>query len=807
MRLSTVVAVLALAGLSACGACGPRGAECTKMTDEQWVRKVGPLLDNVSQSLERFGAITMSAPLLSPVPYKPLEFELVKKADDYFNEAKTPQVSAATLQQSSLEFGVGLKFQGDKIAIEQFKIKNDQYEKDVAAYEAKQAIKAKAAELRAQAKIAEAEGKTPAEKLKAEAEAEEIRAAAMPGPDTRPTRPTPEATTLPTTDADLIPEATKAKGALNGTQLTQFMGLLGPDDVNATISNQSAIQIAAANVTTEAIFSLLGNPQDAASQFKDKKLLLGVSMVNIRPGSVTRQGYAGDVAMNVSYAWQPARADRKTDGKGLQQPSPMPAAPDGGWKPADPMATERAPLVFAVAPMIDADVIDLEFSYRRQRAMALKISAVLTAIGAKGQAGLFAEFADRLENDIATQNVSAAATSYSMAGGIFGFQIGPRLRALADPTQKKPKPAYTLERQSFPVLLIIGIDKADIAVQSATVGDKTVYLEPAISFRQTSRWIPIVSNSTHRISESDRLEWLTELNQAAAITEQYAASTKPTDENPKPCEQDTGGKKPAPNAEGGAGENKPQAGAAPAPSRFVDAAFRLDPLTKGVHGTDVVKKKNPRDGAVDYVKNRAALLAYEGVSSYAIQDIPIAVVNQLDGIKVDEPEKPKPVPQIADIAPRSLVVDGKTEYQVLVLGDVLGGVEAKHVSAFPSATVGAVTVNPGGSKAGFVLRFTPKEVTEAVTAYFTVSVPSPTDPKATITMITPPVQLVPAPEADAKPEATHQITIERTGPADAKGIIPTQSETLTVPKDAPAEVVKTFVEKDKPVPPPPQKKN
>lgn len=795
MKLTPAASLVIAAGLAGCamhgrGDSGAVGSGTDpRWSDREWIRRAGPLLDDVSRGLEQFGSITMSAPLLCPAPDPRFKFELKKNADDYFAEAKNPQASAASSQASAMEVGIGIKLQADLEMAREFKAAQQQYEADLKEYQSRVAAKEEAnkaaAEYDALAKVAEAEGKGIAEQLKAQAAAERARAQGLPEPGTAPVRPQPPTGALPDVDAGLIPSADKSKAALGDAAMKGFQALVGTGEENSGISNQSAIQIAAANVATEGIFSLLADPT-AESEFKDKALLLGVAMVNIRPGEVTRRGYAGDVAMRVSYRWQTARPDwprpdattgltsgnkatsDSQDTKGRSDRGEANSPPGGvTLTPEDPNAADRSPLVFAVAPMIDADVLDLEYSYRRQRALALRIAAALKQAGMGAQAGIFSEFADRLENDLATRNVSAASTSYSMGGGIFGFQIGPRLRALADPTAKKPKPGYSLERQSFPVLLIIGIDKQDLVLQRAKE-NPAEWLEPTISFHQTSRWIPIEPASAIRLTETDRLRWLANLAQVQSdIDKRFPKSPAP------PHAQDT--------------LHAMHSGSSPA-----------GVSTRGEAGHDAAGDLR------NYMKLRTDVMYYEALSSGNSQDIPISLVTRL--LDPKPPTKPNPVPQVNAVAPNALVADGNTELQVLIIGDHLEKVTAADVSAFPDAATGVLTVVPPPGPRGVLVKFKAPKTEQPQTVYFSITRPFPTDAdkNATIRLVTPPIQLLPPP-TQPKPPATMTLTVEKSGTPGAADKPAASKEIMTVPKDIPADVLKALIEKEKPAPAPPKK--
>lgn len=138
-----------------------------------------------------------------------------------------------------------------------------------------------------------------------------------------------------------------------------------------------------------------------------------------------------------------------------------------------------SPLVAAVSPMTDVQTLDLSSSIREQAAYAIRLATALSGMGANVQAEFFRDWVRRLERDSRTLTNLNAVTSYSVSGGVFGYQIAPRLQALADAAGKDPEPDMILQPITFPVLVIIGVDERDLEV----------YDIDAIAFEQTSRWL------------------------------------------------------------------------------------------------------------------------------------------------------------------------------------------------------------------------------------------------------------------------------------------------------------------------------
>jgi len=171
---------------------------------------------------------------------------------------------------------------------------------------------------------------------------------------------------------------------------------------------------------------------------------------------------------------------------------------------SDPDKADAAPLVAAVSPMADAQALDLESSIRRQQELALRIQLALTYSGLNAQADLFGKYARQMQQDAQSRTAMVATNAYSLAGGSFGFQVGPRFTA-APGSIRKPA-AYMLDRQSFPTLLIFGMDQDDIRprVKLIRLNDTQVrcdVLEPQIKLTSSSHWLRM--DETIRLGMSD----------------------------------------------------------------------------------------------------------------------------------------------------------------------------------------------------------------------------------------------------------------------------------------------------------------
>ncbi len=201
----------------------------------------------------------------------------------------------------------------------------------------------------------------------------------------------------------------------------------------------------------------------------------------------------------------------------------------------------RNPLVAAVSPMTEVQSLDLSSSIRQQQAFAIRLALVLSGFGAKAEAAGLMQHVDRLEQDVTTRTALNNVASYSNSGGMFGYQIGPDLRALTSVApggrgdsiftglgnlllgRRYPGPGMMLQRQTFPVLIAIGIDKHDLDLKIQYFDGRFQIVEPQLEFRQTFRWVPLSQppemDNPHRrsIRESERLAWAAKLHEARQI--------------------------------------------------------------------------------------------------------------------------------------------------------------------------------------------------------------------------------------------------------------------------------------------------
>jgi hypothetical protein len=205
------------------------------------------------------------------------------------------------------------------------------------------------------------------------------------------------------------------------------------------------------------------------------------------------------------------KAHKETSGESPRVDAILDTLPDALRFDKDP----RIPLVIAVTPMTDVQTLDASSQYRRQRDFAFKLAGALQAAGFKAGAEAFYDYSRDLGRDAASVDAMPAVSTYSHSGGMVGFQIGPRFTAVGDPTAKpnsrNSTPSMRLERQRFPVLILMAIDQADLDLRFGAADNPAsddpglVACEPLIRFQQFNRWLPLQGGSAPKESDANRL--------------------------------------------------------------------------------------------------------------------------------------------------------------------------------------------------------------------------------------------------------------------------------------------------------------
>ncbi len=309
------------------------------------------------------------------------------------------------------------------------------------------------------------------------------------------------------------------------------------DMTSASFSPHYRLIEAADTSQVKNILTLMGRPE-AALQYKDRKLLYGVTTVSVNPGWRSKEGYVAhiDAQATMTYRkasremiskiirwkqlpievrkviaqanWQHLTAEeRKVFGPfdlKTQHPATVPAEcnsyfpplpdqvdnsdgspnPDGIYD--EDMNTRIA--INVVTPLMDTQNLALGSSSAHQIELAMQISSLLGTANA-GSASYFADWAKLNRRDTVTMSTLAVANAYSLGDSLFGFEVGNRLRGMANPEADDGKAGMVLERQTFPALLMLGMleDQAGPKLVRNRQNEPEVWM-PELDISYNTRW-------------------------------------------------------------------------------------------------------------------------------------------------------------------------------------------------------------------------------------------------------------------------------------------------------------------------------
>jgi len=504
-------------------------------------------LDRVAIDIEKYGTVSISAPLLVPVEKaRDFDFNLDKSADFYFS---APRVEGAVrlVREQAIDVQFAMKLQIEQMlsTLKQLKAsnsaaKNDSLKKKLTEQLLSMAALQQAATGAAGAALVtqnpllgvgmdafiksfagsgngelgeilagllglggepeQPPGTGPAEVPDQAAPPqtmEEVIADAGPQPDA----PEPGSTTPPGGDGEqepefksLLPLARPAKDVLSSPK---FSAPLDRYDGPVSISPRQALMLAANDKMTQDLFKWFARPYGFGD---NKKAYLCMMTVSCHPGYWTKKNFIADVTVTMEYAKQesPSATPQKKKFAAGGGGGGLPPGSDGN--PLQPSSEEESarppkyakfsdsfarPLVAAVYPMFDAQVLDLRESLREQIAAATS----LAVLGFGGQAELLADFVDRFERDAQTQTAFTVGSAYSAGGYNFGFRIEPRFVAIDKPTVKRGGPGDRLESIQFPAMVLLFVDKPDISDRD-DIGGTNPNGYDHIVFHTEWRWLP-----------------------------------------------------------------------------------------------------------------------------------------------------------------------------------------------------------------------------------------------------------------------------------------------------------------------------
>ncbi|MEW8410631.1 MAG: hypothetical protein AB2696_17470 [Candidatus Thiodiazotropha sp.] len=509
----------------------------------EWLKKNAAVLDRMAEIKDEYGTISLSSPMLS-LPDERFAFAVKKKGpDEYFADAKDEvHARVAASEQTVSIAGLSVRAQADLTQIEKFAELRRQYEDNRLRYLADQArydrqaemkrrAQEKAARLALEAALEEAKTLEGTARKQKEAEAYAAYADAIelpqsPTPPDFPTAPDDESDLPGFSDEEGVRNASEARAVLADEKFANELALLG-ENPEVAGSNRAALIAGAGDTAVEAMLNVLGQPQDA-QKFQGKSTLFGVAMVSVTPGWRTLQNFAAELTVRPTLTWKPARREIKdwviesSDNQLCDQNRKFPRlSVTPSQQQALTISSEKLTPKFersvgiiegdspfsgiaAVSPMTDIRNLQLASSIRSREEQALSLALALRTLGAKVEAQAFFNYLEQFEQDVLTRNEDVPVAAFS-TGSQFGYQVGPVLRGLDDPTFSKPRPVYKMTRQTFPVLILLGFDDEVLRpVIACSASDHMVEVyEPHVKFEQLRRWVPLVkSAATNTLKES-----------------------------------------------------------------------------------------------------------------------------------------------------------------------------------------------------------------------------------------------------------------------------------------------------------------
>lgn len=634
-------------------------------------RHIGVLLDPIGEAADNYGTVSASSPMLTDAEVlrdqKGFEFDLKKSGPDEYYEAARREsnggVGIFSQRANDLRIGVQGRFNLENLLKNSILL--NQFDEDTARFKRSQSLRDSGELLKllvplidpnlkfeqmalaaggaagdaagtggqggADASAGESTG-SDADKKQLTPDEERVArlkslfaalGANQLGPTSRPALPQFE-NAPPAVDPAVLPTSKELRDELlNNSKFEKFQSLMSQFAASQpVVAPRSAIITAAGDNMVEAIMRYLGQPVPPGD-WKDKKVLMGVSMVSVAPGTRTMRGYVAQVSVSCRIGYAPARRelieamlkDKEARGHvlnllnfvtgqdvqtawtarqeaskkyqtlkaGNNDPEKALAAldqanaqwskilnetrnegkiatsamygqqfedvfdlqsHDGHSRLVRALANNTQPVVAAASPMTEAQTLDLASSIRSQQSFALKLALVVSGFGADAQVQALDQFFKRLEQDAVTKTPLNTVAAFSNTNSVFGYQVGPSLQGAADfiPTRREggligilrsliigdiePGPDMVLQRQSFPVMLFIGLNSGDLDIKLLRVGDQDggqfCLAEPRIEFRQTTRWIPMrhsrtgnINEPRPRIRESERVGWAANLDSAA----------------------------------------------------------------------------------------------------------------------------------------------------------------------------------------------------------------------------------------------------------------------------------------------------
>jgi hypothetical protein len=201
-------------------------------------------------------------------------------------------------------------------------------------------------------------------------------------------------------------------------------------------------------------------------------MFFGLMQVGVSPGWRTKQDYFCEVQVNFEYALsRPSYQARVKPAAGQCTGVGCVKASAGGCAGGDGaggtywvhsksgdgwhlQGGNRQPVVFAAFPFMEAQVFDLQSSYRSQLSLLAELAATFSQVGYNISGEALLRYARRLQKDLATRTVFPLVVPSADATQIT-YRFDPEAMAMLDPTARRSKAGHSLKPISFPALIVI----------------------------------------------------------------------------------------------------------------------------------------------------------------------------------------------------------------------------------------------------------------------------------------------------------------------------------------------------------------
>jgi len=246
----------------------------------------------------------------------------------------------------------------------------------------------------------------------------------------------------------LLPDVATQLGSL-----PQAFGIV-PNAAAPTKGATEALREAEDNTIRQKIYTQMSYPKTIPGH---AEVIFAIVQVSCNPGWRTKEHYTADCSANVEY-YDLCNKQHLSRGE------------------------MRAPTVFSVLPLVDAQTVEMANSQRQITQLAVQLGASLPAHGVKVNVNDLMKFVRHYAKDMRTVTPIPVVNSYS-SGSTFGFRFSPSFQAERDPAAKNSGAANVLLPTTFPALITVVMHYQDLEYAQQTLGAQQMGLLTHVSTR------------------------------------------------------------------------------------------------------------------------------------------------------------------------------------------------------------------------------------------------------------------------------------------------------------------------------------